>query len=90
MATAKENLLDWLRHAHAMEIQAKIMLKAQASRLSPSTEMQKRVRAGVAEEKCRAGLRRLKLQENPVKVSGLSPPNPKICRQVKMVLMQKI
>lgn len=33
MATPKENLLDWLRDAHAMEQQAEKMLKAQSERL---------------------------------------------------------
>lgn len=31
MATPQENLLDWLRDAHAMEQQAEQMLKAQSS-----------------------------------------------------------
>jgi ferritin-like metal-binding protein YciE len=33
MATSQENLLDWLRDAHAMEQQAEKMLKAQSERL---------------------------------------------------------
>lgn len=33
MTTPQENLLDWLRDAHAMEQQAEKMLKAQAERL---------------------------------------------------------
>lgn len=33
MATKQDNLLDWLRDAHAMEQQAESMLKAQADRL---------------------------------------------------------
>lgn len=33
MADLRENLLDWLRDAHAMEQQAEQMLKAQASRI---------------------------------------------------------
>jgi ferritin-like metal-binding protein YciE len=33
MATPQENLLDWLRDAHAMEQQAEKMLKAQSERL---------------------------------------------------------
>jgi ferritin-like metal-binding protein YciE len=33
MADMRENLLDWLRDAHAMEQQAEQMLKAQASRI---------------------------------------------------------
>ena len=33
MATHAENLLSWLRDAHAMEKQAEKMLKAQVARL---------------------------------------------------------
>lgn len=33
MTTPTENLLDWLRDAHAMEQQAEKMLRAQAERL---------------------------------------------------------
>lgn len=33
MAEPQENLMDWLRDAHAMEQQAEQMLKAQAARI---------------------------------------------------------
>lgn len=44
MATeAKENLLDWLRDAHAMEQQAEKMLNAQAERLEHYPELKARI-----------------------------------------------
>lgn len=39
----KENLLDWLRDAHAMEQQAEAMLKAQASRLEHYPDLKARI-----------------------------------------------
>ena len=39
MATARENLLDWLRDAHAMEQQAETMLNAQVERLEHYPEL---------------------------------------------------
>jgi ferritin-like metal-binding protein YciE len=39
MATPQENLLDWLRDAHAMEQQAESMLKAQSERLEHYPEL---------------------------------------------------
>lgn len=43
MATRKENLLDWLRDAHAMEQQAENMLKAQSKRLEHYPELKARI-----------------------------------------------
>lgn len=43
MATPKENLLDWLRDAHAMEQQAEKMLKAQSKRLEHYPELKARI-----------------------------------------------
>ncbi|MCO7519118.1 MULTISPECIES: ferritin-like domain-containing protein [unclassified Pseudomonas] len=43
MATVKDNLLDWLRDAHAMEQQAESMLKAQAERLEHYPELKERI-----------------------------------------------
>lgn len=43
MATPQENLLDWLRDAHAMEQQAESMLKAQSKRLEHYPELKARI-----------------------------------------------
>jgi ferritin-like metal-binding protein YciE len=43
MATIEENLVDWLRDAHAMEQQAEQMLKAQAGRLEHYPELKARI-----------------------------------------------
>ena len=43
MATPQENLLDWLRDAHAMEQQAEKMLKAQSERLKHYPELKARI-----------------------------------------------
>lgn len=43
MATRQENLLDWLRDAHAMEQQAENMLKAQSKRLEHYPELKARI-----------------------------------------------
>lgn len=43
MATRNENLLAWLRDAHAMEQQAEQMLKAQASRLEHYPALKARI-----------------------------------------------
>ena len=43
MAEAHENLLDWLRDAHAMEQQAEQMLKAQASRIEHYPAVKRRI-----------------------------------------------
>lgn len=43
MATKKENLLDWLRDAYAMEQQAETMLKGQSSRLEHYPELKARI-----------------------------------------------
>lgn len=43
MATRQENLLDWLRDAHAMEQQAEHMLKAQSKRLEHYPELKARI-----------------------------------------------
>ncbi|GAB2577844.1 ferritin-like domain-containing protein [Dyella jejuensis] len=49
MAEHKENLLDWLRDAHAMEQQAEQMLKAQASRIQHYPELKARLEAHLEE-----------------------------------------
>ena len=43
MATPQENLLDWLRDAHAMEQQAEKMLKAQSERLEHYPDLKARI-----------------------------------------------
>lgn len=43
MATVQDNLLDWLRDAHAMEQQAESMLKGQAERLEHYPELKGRI-----------------------------------------------
>ncbi|MBH3368373.1 ferritin-like domain-containing protein [Pseudomonas carnis] len=43
MATSQENLLDWLRDAHAMEQQAEKMLKAQSERLENYPQLKARI-----------------------------------------------
>lgn len=47
MATQQENLLDWLRDAHAMEQQAEKMLKAQSERLEHYPKLKEIGRAHV-------------------------------------------
>jgi ferritin-like metal-binding protein YciE len=43
MADPNENLLDWLRDAHAMEHQAEQMLRAQSSRLENYPDLKARI-----------------------------------------------
>ena len=43
MATPQENLLDWLRDAHAMEQQAEKTLKAQSERLENYPQLKARI-----------------------------------------------
>ncbi|WP_161897957.1 ferritin-like domain-containing protein [Pseudomonas yangonensis] len=43
MSTAKDNLLDWLRDAHAMEQQAEKMLTAQSERLEHYPDLKARI-----------------------------------------------
>jgi ferritin-like metal-binding protein YciE len=49
MADQNENLLDWLRNAHAMEQQAEQMLKAQASRIQHYPQLKARIEAHLDE-----------------------------------------
>lgn len=46
---AREHLCDWLRDAHAMEMQAESMLKGQASRLEHYPEVKARVEQHITE-----------------------------------------
>lgn len=43
MATPQENLIEWLRDAHAMEQQAEKMLKAQSERLEHYPDLKARI-----------------------------------------------
>jgi ferritin-like metal-binding protein YciE len=49
MATKQDNLLDWLRDAHAMEQQAESMLKAQADRLEHYPQLKARIEQHINE-----------------------------------------
>lgn len=49
MAELKENLLDWLRDAHAMEQQAETMLKGQASRIEHYPVLKARIEEHIQE-----------------------------------------
>lgn len=49
MATSRENLMDWLRDAHAMEQQAQKMLEAQVSRLENYPELRARIQQHIGE-----------------------------------------
>jgi len=49
MATIDENLVDWLRDAHAMEQQAEQMLTAQAARLEHYPELRARIEQHIEE-----------------------------------------
>jgi ferritin-like metal-binding protein YciE len=56
MASAKDNLLDWLRDAHAMEQQAETMLKTTASRLENYPTLKARLEAHLEETREQARL----------------------------------
>lgn len=49
MATPQENLIDWLRDAHAMEQQAEQMLRAQSKRLEHYPQLKARIDQHVEE-----------------------------------------
>ncbi|KHO64737.1 ferritin-like domain-containing protein [Pseudomonas flexibilis] len=49
MATPQENLLDWLRDAHAMEQQAETMLTSQVERLEHYPELRARIQQHLEE-----------------------------------------
>ena len=52
MATPQENLLDWLRDAHAMEQQAEQMLKAQSKRLEHYPQLKARIDQHIELARC--------------------------------------
>ncbi len=68
MATPRENLLDWLRDAHAMEQQAEKMLTAQAERLEHYPQLRARI-----EEHIRETQGQRELLEGCLKRLGSSP-----------------
>jgi ferritin-like metal-binding protein YciE len=55
MKTAEENLMDWLRDAHAMEEQAEKMLSATADRLTNYPVLKERVLAHLDQTRLQAG-----------------------------------
>ncbi|MCW5299884.1 ferritin-like domain-containing protein [Herbaspirillum lusitanum] len=63
-----ENLLDWLRDAHAMEQQAEHMLKAQAERIEHYPELKARIEQHIEET-----LGQQALLDNCIKRLGGSP-----------------
>lgn len=56
MAEKYERLIQWLRDAHAMEMQAETMLKAQASRLENYPDLRSRIEQHVTETQRQAQL----------------------------------
>jgi ferritin-like metal-binding protein YciE len=56
MTRAEENLMDWLRDAHAMEEQAEKMLSATAARLENYPELKARVNQHLEETRVQARL----------------------------------
>ncbi|HUH58890.1 MAG TPA: ferritin-like domain-containing protein [Candidimonas sp.] len=56
MTSANENLLDWLRDAHAMEMQAETMLDTTASRLENYPQLRARLQAHLEETREQARL----------------------------------
>lgn len=68
MAELKENLLDWLRDAHAMEQQAETMLKGQASRIEHYPVLKARI-----EEHIQETIGQRELLEGCIKRLGGSP-----------------
>ena len=55
-AEKKERLLEWLRDAHGMEVQAEKMLKGQAGRLEQYPKLRARVEQHIEETRAQAGL----------------------------------
>jgi ferritin-like metal-binding protein YciE len=47
--TARQELADWLRDAHAMEVQAETMLKGQAARLENYPQLKSRIEQHITE-----------------------------------------
>lgn len=68
MAEQHENLLDWLRDAHAMEQQAEQMLKAQASRIQHYPVVKQRIEQHIEET-----LGQQRLLEGAIERLGGSP-----------------
>ena len=56
MASAEDNLLDWLRDAHAMEQQAETMLQKTASRLDNYPTLKARLQSHIEETREQARL----------------------------------
>lgn len=71
MATVQDNLLDWLRDAHAMEQQAESMLKGQAERLEHYPQLKGRIVQHIEETQ---GQQRL-LLECIERLGAVRPPS---------------
>jgi ferritin-like metal-binding protein YciE len=56
MATIQDQLLDWLRDAHAMEVQAETMLKGQAARVQHYPKLKARIEQHLEETREQARL----------------------------------
>jgi ferritin-like metal-binding protein YciE len=54
MATKEENLLDWLRDAHAMEMQAETMLSAMAGRIKNYPDVKAKIEQHIQETRQQA------------------------------------
>ncbi|WP_263263221.1 DUF892 family protein [Pseudomonas sp. RIT-PI-S] len=55
MASVQDNLLDWLKDAHAMERQAEDMLTAQAKRLEHYPDLKQRIEQHIEETRWQQG-----------------------------------
>lgn len=55
-ATKQERLLEWLRDAHAMEVQAEKMLKGQANRIRHYPQFKARIEQHIEETRAQTGL----------------------------------
>lgn len=56
MASVHDNLLDWLKDAHAMEQQAEKMLTAQAERLEHYPDLKQRIQQHIEETRWQQGV----------------------------------
>lgn len=54
--STKEHLIEWLRDAHAMEVQGEEVLKNQASRIQNYPQLKARIEQHVEETRAQAGL----------------------------------
>lgn len=71
MATAEENLMVWLRDAHAMETQAIQMLEGQAQRLENYPELRSKVQDHIQETRRQAEMVEQCIDRRGGRTSGL-------------------